>query len=287
MRLGLDIGTNSIGWWLYKTDTQGAVIGHIDGGVRLFGDGRNPKSGESLAVARRTARQARKRRDRYLCRRSDLMKSLAATGLMPKDPAERKTLELLDPYSLRAAGLHERLELHELGRALFHLNQRRGFKSNRKTDGKDNEGGKIKEGAARLDVAMMTSSAKTYGEFLNQRLTENPDRPIRTRLGTVTNAEGKESQGYNFYSTRSLFEQEFSELWDKQAEFYPAILTDELRDRIWQIIFFQRPLVPPKIGLCLFEDEKRLPKAHPVFQELRLYQTINALRIRDSVSILF
>ena len=58
-------------------------------------------------------------------------------------------------------------------------------------------------------------------------------------------------------------------------------MTDELRDRIWQIIFSQRPLAPPKIGLCLFEDEKRLPKAHPVFQELRLYQTINALRIRD------
>ena len=145
----------------------------------------------------------------------------------------------------------------------------------------ENEGGKIKEGAARLDVAMMTSGAKTYGEFLNKRLTENPDRPIRTRLGTLTNADGKESQGYNFYPTRALFEQEFSELWAKQSEFYPDILTDELRDRIWQIIFFQRPLAPPKIGLCLSEDEKRLPKAHPVFQELRLYQTINALRIRD------
>ena len=219
MRLGLDIGTNSIGWWLYKTDASGSVIAHIDGGVRLFGDGRNPKSGESLAVARRIARQARKRRDRYLRRRSDLMKSLAAAGLMPNDPTERKALETLDPYSLRALGLHERLDLYELGRALFHLNQRRGFKSNRKTDGKDNEGGKIKEGAARLDVAMMTSGAKTYGEFLNKRLTENPDRPIRTRLGTLTNADGKESQGYNFYPTRALFEQEFRELWAKQTEF--------------------------------------------------------------------
>ena len=47
MRLGLDIGTNSIGWWLYKTDSQGNITGHIDGGVRLFGDGRNPKSGHS------------------------------------------------------------------------------------------------------------------------------------------------------------------------------------------------------------------------------------------------
>lgn len=114
MHLGLDIGTNSIGWWIYKTDNQGAVIGHIDGGVRLFGDGRNPKSGESLAVARRSARQARKRRDRYLRRRSDLIKSLSAAGLMPNDPAARKYLEALDPYSLRAIGLHERLEMKDL-----------------------------------------------------------------------------------------------------------------------------------------------------------------------------
>ena len=35
---------------------------------------------------------------------------------------------------LRARGLDENLAPHELGRALFHLNQRRGFKSNRRAD---------------------------------------------------------------------------------------------------------------------------------------------------------
>lgn len=281
MRLGLDIGTNSIGWWLYQTNSQGEIIAHIDGGVRTFGDGRNPKSGQSLAVARREARSARKRRDRYLRRRSDLMKALADAGIMPQNPDDRKVLECLDPYALRSVGLTERLSLPELGRALFHINQRRGFKSNRKTDGKDNEGGKIKEGAARLDVAMMASGTKTYGAFLHQRMTDAPDQPIRTRLGVVTNAEGKESQGYNFYPTRALFEQEFALLWEAQAEYHPDVLTDELRDKIWNIIFFQRPLKPPKVGLCMFEDETRMAKAHPIFQELRLYQTLNALRLRD------
>ena len=281
MRLGLDIGTNSIGWWLYKTDSQGAITSHIDGGVRLFGDGRNPKSGQSLAVARREARSARRRRDRYLQRRADLMKAMSEAGLMPKDEGERKSLEKLDPYSLRALGLTEKLSLHELGRALFHINQRRGFKSNRKTDGKDNEGGKIKEGAARLDIAMMSKKAKTYGEFLHKRRLEDPDTPVRTRLGIVKATDGSESQGYNFYPTRALFEKEFEQLWDTQAEYYPDLLSQELRDKIWQTIFFQRPLRAPKVGLCLFEEEPRLAKAHPVFQELRLYQTINALRLRD------
>lgn len=99
MRLGLDIGTNSIGWWLYHIadDRPDRVI---DGGVRIFSDGRVPKSGASLAVDRRAARAAR--RDRYLRRRSALIRKLAEAGLMPSDPAERKALEGLDPYELRA-----------------------------------------------------------------------------------------------------------------------------------------------------------------------------------------
>ncbi len=69
MRLGgLDIGTNSIGWWLYATDGSGAdavITEEIDGGVRIFSDGRDPKSGgASLAVDRRMARGIRRRRDR-------------------------------------------------------------------------------------------------------------------------------------------------------------------------------------------------------------------------------
>ena len=55
MRLGLDIGTNSIGWWLYSTE-NGVITDVIDGGVRIFSDGRDPKSGGSLAVDRRAAR---------------------------------------------------------------------------------------------------------------------------------------------------------------------------------------------------------------------------------------
>ena len=134
MRIGLDIGTTSIGWWLYETDGKGKsarITGVIDGGVRIFSDGRDPKSKASLAVDRRLARAMRRRRDRYLRRRVTLMKLLAKSGLMPSDPTEAKALELLDPYELRFKGLDVALSLTHFGRALFHLNQRRGFKSNR------------------------------------------------------------------------------------------------------------------------------------------------------------
>lgn len=283
MRLGLDIGTNSIGWCLYNAE-NGEISDIVDGGVRIFSDGRDPKSKASLAVDRRAARAQRRRRDRYLRRKAALMKRMAEAGLMPSNPAEARELETLDPYALRAKGLGHDLPLTHFGRALFHLNQRRGFKSNRKTDRGDNESGKIKEATARLDQAMMAKGARSYGEFLHMRRNQadDPKRtpPVRTRLTVARrdNAE-KEELGYDFYPDRRHLSEEFSKLWDAQAKFHPEVLTDELRDEIALIIFHQRPLKTPEVGLCLFTEEKRIPSAHPLNQRRILVETVNALRI--------
>ncbi len=160
MRLGLDIGTNSIGWWLYASK-EGTITTVVDGGVRIFSDGRDPKSGASLAIDRREARGQRRRRDRFLRRRAALMKRTATKGLMPSDPNEAKALELLDPYALRAQGLDQAIPLTHFRRDLLYLNQRWGFKSNRKTDCGDNESGKTKDATARLDQAMLAKRART------------------------------------------------------------------------------------------------------------------------------
>jgi CRISPR-associated endonuclease Csn1 len=284
MRLGLDIGTNSIGWWLYATE-NGEITSVIDGGSRIFSDGRDPKSKASLAVDRRAARAQRRRRDRYLRRRAALMKRMAEVGLMPPDPEAAKELERLDPYELRAAGLDQPLPLAHFGRALFHLNQRRGFKSNRKTDRGDNESGKIKDATARLDQAMMAKGARTYGEFLHMRRASAPDARqvpgVRTRLSIAQrdNTE-KEESGYEFYPDRRHLSEEFEKLWAVQATYNPA-LTDALRDEIRLIIFHQRPLKTPAVGLCLFTDETRIPSAHPLNQRRILLETVNALRIAE------
>lgn len=282
-RLGLDIGATSIGWWLYRLN-GGAIAEVVDGGVRLFSDGRDAKTGVSSAVDRRNARAMRRRRDRYLRRRAALMKRLAAAGLMPDDPERAKQLEALDPYHLRTEGLDRRLELTELGRALFHLNQRRGFKSNRQADRGNNEGGKIAEGTARLDHAMIAAGARTYGEFLHLRRigAENPRAvpSVRTRLTLRSVEGGKDQPGYDFYPDRRHLEEEFHKIWDVQAAHHPT-LTDSLRDVLFETIFHQRPLKPPVVGRCLFFPEPRLPKAHPLTQRRVLYETVNALRIRS------
>ena len=283
MRLGLDIGTNSIGWWLYATEND-RIVSVVDGGVRIFSDGRDPKSGASLAVDRRMARSQRRRRDRFLRRKAALMKRMSEVGLMPADPNEAKELELLDPYALRANGLDQALPLTHLGRALFHLNQRRGFKSNRKTDRGDNESGKIKDATARLDQAMMGKGARTYGEFLHMRRVSAPDPKqvpsVRTRLSVARRDHSeKEEAGYDFYPDRRHLSEEFIKLWEAQARNNPDLLTDDLRDEIAKIIFHQRPLKMPEVGLCLFTDEKRIPSSHPLNQRRILLETINNLKV--------
>lgn len=282
-RLALDIGTSSIGWLLYALQNgQPAQI--LDGGVRIFGDGREAKTGQSLAVGRREARAMRRRRDRYLRRRATLMMRLAAAGLMPQDPGEAAALTALDPFALRAKGLDQPLPLTHLGRALFHLNQRRGFKSNRRTDKASNEGGLIADATARLDQAMMAAGARSYGEFLHKRREKAEDvravPAVRTRLTLRQGAEdGKAEPGYDFYPDRRHLEAEFHALWAAQAPHHPE-LTDALRDVLFETIFYQRPLKEPAIGRCLFvPGERRLPKAHPLTQARTLYETVNMLRV--------
>lgn len=268
-RLGLDIGTNSIGWCLFDGDTIRDI------GVRIFSDGRDPKSGASLAVDRRDARAMRRRRDRYLGRRSALVEVLVTHGLLPADKSAGQKLHGEDPYALRVRALDERLAPHQIGRALFHLNQRRGFKSNRKADrvSKDNENGKIASGTKALDQAIAESGARTLGEYLHRQDVKR----VRMR---------PDADGYDFYPDRRHYEYEFEEIWAAQAPHHPSLLTDEAKAAIHRVIFFQRPLKAQVVGKCSFagwygipEDEERLRKAHPLFQQRRLYEEINQLEV--------
>lgn len=263
-RLGLDIGTNSIGWCLIEDDKR--VIGV---GARIFADGRDPKSGASLAVDRRAARSMRRRRDRYLGRRSAFLKALVAHGLMSADAEEAKLVAERDPYQLRKRALDERLEPYEIGRALFHLNQRRGFKSNRKAERRQNDGedGKIASGASALDQAIARAGKETLGQFLAGR----DEKRVRMQ---------GDSQRYDFYPQRRHIEFEFCRIWEKQQEFHPKLLNDTARAELHRILFFQRPLKEQEVGVCTFvHSERRLPRAHPLFQERRLYEEVNQLEI--------
>ena len=302
-RLGLDIGTNSIGWCAVTLDSDGNPSGVLDAGVRILTPndeaGRDPQSKASLAANRRLARGARRRRDRFLRRQKRLMTLLIEAGLMPADRNERKALEKLDPYWLRKRALDCRLGLYEIGRALFHMNQRRGFKSNRIADSENDEKSAMKQGAKALQAAIgQPGQPRTLGEYLANR--HRRDRcgrregdgaapePVRFR----PTSQGSKNL-YDFYPTRALVEAEIDCIWTSQQRYHGDVLTDGLRETITATIIGQRPLKPQIVGRCTLRpgkeiDERygfpvdlgeRAPKAHPLFQRFRVLQDAAQLRI--------
>jgi CRISPR-associated endonuclease Csn1 len=191
--LGLDLGARSLGWAAIAKDggEEKRILGI---GVRIFEAGVEGSleygKEESRSVQRRVARLARRQTRRRRQRARQLYHALASAGLLPvvsHAPGRPEAVEIqrvlneLDcglrkkhidnpavhqlPYLLRARALDEKLDKHELGRALYHLGQRRGFLSNRKAKAKaeDDEKGKVYGGIHALEERMQ--GKRTLGEY--------------------------------------------------------------------------------------------------------------------------
>lgn len=287
-RLALDLGPTSLGWAMVRLDAQNETIAVIKAGVRIFSDGRNPKDGSSLAVSRREARAMRRRRDRLLKRKHRMMSTLLRHGFFPQDEAARKALEKQDPFALRAKGLDQALLPEEFARALFHINQRRGFKSNRKTDKADKDSGALKTAIGQLRQALQSTGCRTVGQWLHAR--HQLGLPVRARLRETPiaqdNGKTKMEKSYDLYIDRAMIEAEFDALWAKQSELNPALFHETARFELKDCLLHQRLLKPVKPGRCtLLPDEERAPLALPSQQRFRIYQEVNNLRLlREGLS---
>lgn len=163
--LGLDLGTNSLGWALVDESENGYAL--LDKGVAIFQEGvARDKNNEKPAVQDRTdARALRRHYFRRRLRKIDLLRVLVRYDLCPpltdeqlstwrqkkQYPLDKEFLrwqrtddnEDRNPYHDRYVALTERLDLENraqrwlLGRAFYHLAQRRGFLSNRKEAGNE------------------------------------------------------------------------------------------------------------------------------------------------------
>lgn len=283
-RLALDAGSSSLGWAVFKLDDAGAPKAIVVAGVRIFPDGRNPKDGSSLAVTRREARAMRRRRDRLLRRKNRLLDALVHYGFFPVSASERKALERLDPYMLRAKGVRDALTPVEFGRALFHLNQRRGFKSNRKTDKRQDDSSVMKGAISNVRQALSDGGFLSVGDWLWHRKQNGESVRARFRQVREATSEGKNriKKSYDLYIDRDMVEQEFDALWNKQAEFNPSVFHEDARSKLKDILLFQRKLRPVDPGRCtFFPEEKRAALALPSVQRFRIYQEVNNLRWLD------
>lgn len=288
--LGLDIGTNSIGWCLMEDNNK-----ILDIGVRIFPVGVKEddynKSGSEISknATRRTARGIRRLYDRYKLRRKQLKKLLLNLSMLSPDNYILSSREL---YKLRKTALDEKISLKDIGCIFLLLNQRRGFKSNKKeakTEESKKELSEIKIKMNELKNKIDELGYRTVGEYFYSLFEKN------SSVKNWHNSEEPVERIRNRFVYRSLYENEFDKIWNKQKEYYKDIFNDDNYKKIKDnCIFYQRPLKSQKhlVGKCRFEPRKRVsPKSSYEFQEFRIWNTINNLRInfedrfRDPLSI--
>lgn len=294
--LGIDLGTNSIGmtireddffeWWIAYTFNKGV------------GDG---KSGEfSLAAERTKHRSARRLYNSRRYRKWETLRVLIESGFCPLSieklnawknykkgvgrvfPVNDKgfsdwikldfngdgEVNYSSPYQLRKELIQEELDLsiqenrYKLGRALYHIAQRRGFKSSRKV------GANEKTAVYKGSKETKTIGRNDYEKLINEK----------GSLGAAfAHLEDKGIRVRNRYTLRKDYEDEANTILNKQK------VDADFLINIKKAIFFQRPLRSQKglVGKCTMESNKpRCPISHPKFEEYRAWSFVNNIKYK-------
>ena len=288
--LGIDTGTNSLGWAVVDRLPEGGYE-LVDKGVQIFQEGVNIEKGtqeKSRAAERTSHRSLRKQYWRRKIRKIALLKKLSEAGLCP--PLSNEELQAwrvsgvyplqneafmgwqrtdeekgLNPYAARCKCVEMTLnmdnpaERYIIGRALYHIDQRRGFLSNRKNQTDDKETGVVKDGIKDLTLKIHDAGC----EYLCQYFYQLYQRGERIR---------------NCYTDRKEhYEKEFEAICKKQN------LDKKLIADLYKIIFVPRPLKSQRRGVakCPFEPSKHCaPISHPLFEEFRMWSFIRNIKIQ-------
>lgn len=290
MTLGLDLGVASIGWALISED--GEKFDLKAWGSRIFEQGLESGGGlEAISTGKGTSRASERRQKKALRRqyarrrdrKENLKQILMENGMLPVPftseffvqldqklvqtlpESEREHAAHIAPYLYRKLALDRPLTQEEFGRAIYHLAQRRGYRSNRKLDLKDKDSGVVKEGIAKLKSEMEQVHARTIAEYF---CTVDPNKErIRTR-----------------YTDRTMYEDEFHKICEAQR----ALVSPDLERDLFEAIFFQRKLKSSKglIGKCeIYPEHRRCSMAKEEAQLFRIYTTVSNLRVQAGDTI--
>ena len=316
--LGVDMGVASIGWAVVSTEDSfiDSGVRIFPAGLDNF----NSSKEKHPNLDRRGARGMRRRIRRKADRKALIKEILKDLGWLPSNDKELDQWHKLDVYELRSRAISEKISLRELARIILHLNQRRGFLSLRKTEesdaDKDTQGmlGEITE----LQKSIDESGAKTLGNYLYQ-IYQKDDISIRLR-NRHTRRSMLHYEFSLIWETQSKFNPELTDKLRygstgrlekpiKVVTPIPRVKEASLLEQfgIENLSFFQRRVYWPEnsIGQCELEgpilaeellkkscDKKvakelqskirRAPIADRRFQEFRLLQEVNNLRILDN-----
>ena len=273
LTFGFDIGIASVGW---------CVLGEnriVDLGVRCFDKAETAKEGESLNLARRTARLMRRRLRRRAWRLTKLARLLKRTGLS----IDVRGPTTVSPWQLRVEGLDRRLTDDEWARVIYHLCKHRGFHwisraEEKKAEGDaKGEGGRVKKGLSDTQRRMAEKSYRSAAEMV---LAEFPD------------AQRNKAGDYGKALSRVLLADELALLFKRQRELSNPQADADLEtkilgsgDRKSGLFWEQKPPLAgadllKMLGKCTFEkDEYRAPKASFTAERHVWLTRLNNLRI--------
>lgn len=279
--LGLDLGVSSIGWSLIA-ENENSSYTIIDMGCRIVpltpDDKKEFVTGNAISKnqKRTLMRTQRKGYNRYQLRRYTLSELLKTHNMMPSEKLMK--ISSLELYGLRDKALKEKISLEEFGRILYHLNQKRGYKSSRSDanlEKKDTE--YVAEVKSRHKL--IKEQGLTIGQYFYNQLKINKYYRIKEKV-----------------FPREAYIEEFDAICQAQQQ-YHAILNDILIDEMRNdIIYFQRKLKSQKglVSVCEFEgrmvnDEKGkeifvgpkvAPKTSPLFQVCKIWETVNNITLK-------
>lgn len=216
LTFGFDIGIASVGWAVLAPDFI------VDLGVRAFDKAETADKGESLNLARRQARLARRRLRRRAWRLTKLRRLLkrygvvTATGDLTTPSACARS-----PWQLRVEGLDRRLDPHEWARVLYHLCKHRGFhwisRAEERKASEDEEGGRVKQGLAGTRKRMLERRYRTVAEMI---------------LAEFPCAQRNKQGQYDKAIERTLLGEELTTLFQRQRALGNPHASPELEEHI-------------------------------------------------------
>lgn len=291
--LGLDLGTNSIGWALIEVDENNKPIRIIAMGSRIIpldADDRDQfQKGQAISKNkdRTTRRTQRKGYDRKQLKKSDLKKILTELNIFPSE--ELLKLPMLDLWELRnnAASTNENITPEQLGRIFYMLNQKRGYKSARSetnADKKDTD--YVAEIKGRY--AQLKDKGQTIGQYFYNELSTAKQNNAYFRV--------KEK-----VYPREAYVEEFDTIINVQKGKHSFLTDDVIHSLRNEIIYYQRKLKSQKglVNVCEFEGfettyfdnktqqnktiftgPKVAPKTSPLFQLCKIWEVVNNIAIK-------
>lgn len=330
--LGLDLGTNSIGFAIRNTDNGNNMQEQIERfAVTRFKSGvGNGKAGEFSYAAERTKHRSSRRL--YQARKYRIWATLKvliehgycplsmddlekwskydkAKGLRRQYPINAEKFEQwvhLDfdgdgiikyrsPFQLRAELMEKqfdfsnKIDRFKLGRALYHIAQRRGFRSSKGETIKEQQQAEI-DANVENETDLLTALKKSEEKKSNKLVSYMKEHNLPTIGCAFDKLEqsGIRVRNSEYQAVRSQYKEEITAIFNFQnglsidSDLYKSIISEKKNEGT---IFYKRPLRSQKglVGKCILEPNKaRCPISHPNFEKFRAWCFINNIQYRKT-----